>query len=118
MTTWFFRHRLTWAIHRHNEAAARAALKAGASAHIPDSTGYTPLHIAVRCQCLPIVRLLLDLGADVFASTPSGETAVEMALRNADFTMVLLLSAAVKAQTHEGTVSSFSDFELSEPVYC
>ena len=44
-----------------------------------DVVGNTPLHIAVGCVRLEIVKLLLDNGADITLKTPAKKTALDTA---------------------------------------
>jgi ankyrin repeat protein len=47
-----------------------AMLKKGVSTSVFDADGYSPLHLAVRCNSLAVIRLLLEAGADINIRRP------------------------------------------------
>ncbi|XP_005093370.1 ankyrin repeat and SOCS box protein 13 [Aplysia californica] len=57
--------------------SAEALLKAGASPNV-SKTHQTPLHEAARSQDLPLVHMLLEHGADVYARDSQGCTARQL----------------------------------------
>jgi len=60
--------------------AVRAAIESGAPLDAPDGLGFTPLMIACREGEARIARLLIDRGARLDVSTPTGETALGLAM--------------------------------------
>ena len=54
-------------------------LQAGAEPNVAQEGGWTPLHGAARHDDLPIVRALVDAGADPRARADDGRTPLDMA---------------------------------------
>lgn len=85
---------------------ARSSAGAGGSAiNAPlNASGERPLHVAADGGHLPMVRLLLSAGADVAATTVSGETALDYAevLEREDVATVLRDAAAAAAAAGRG----------------
>jgi ankyrin repeat protein len=49
-------------------------IKKGHNPSKPDTSGYTPLHYAVRSATFEVVKTLLEAGADVNAQTSAGKS--------------------------------------------
>ena len=58
-------------------AIAALLLDAGLEVDARDGSGATPLHVAVRSQCLPLATLLIERGADAQALDVFGRTAID-----------------------------------------
>ncbi len=68
--------------HRHPEPAlaiTRALIAAGAEVNVKQAGGFTPLHSAALSGRLPLVRVLLEAGADASARGDSDQTALSLA---------------------------------------
>jgi len=72
---------LHYAAHDGREEAARILLEAGANPNANDElhAGATPLDAAIEARCLPVVKLLLEAGADADIPTWAGLTARDRA---------------------------------------
>lgn len=63
-----------------NAATVARLIAAGSDVNAVSWTGLTPLHWAARQGRADLVDLLLNAGADPFATTPQGESAMSMAM--------------------------------------
>jgi len=91
------------AIRQNDVAAVRRALSSGHVQLIADDTGTTPLMYAALVGGPEIIRLLVDHGAQVNASTRSGATALMCAVSRTENVRALLERGAdVKARTSNG----------------
>ena len=52
----------------------------GAPVNIPDRSGFTPLHIAVRINSFECVMVLLNIGVDINCESIAGYTPLYLAL--------------------------------------
>jgi ankyrin repeat protein len=88
-----------------NARAVKALLDLGADANAKDPQGHPILMLASSSEALPLetIRTLLDRGADVHATGASGETAVDMARRHGETSIVDLLTAAGAKKTSAST---------------
>jgi ankyrin repeat protein len=91
------------AIRQNDVAAVRSALSSGHVELIADDTGTTPLMYAALVGGPPIIRLLIDHGAQVNASNRFGATALMWASSRTDNVRALLERGAdVKARASNG----------------
>lgn len=68
--------------HRHPETAlaiTRALIAAGAEVNVTQQAGWTPLHSAALHGYLPLVKVLLEAGADTAARADNGQTSQTLA---------------------------------------
>lgn len=81
----------------------RRLLATGAGADVPNAAGEPPLLVAVRSHRTEAAAALLDAGAAISATDPTGYTALHHAASQ-DSSLELLLGAGADptAQTHEG----------------
>ena len=63
--------RMSAVIRAGDADGVKAFIDAGGDVNCRDSDGWTLLHVAVECENLEIVRLLVDAGADVLATVES-----------------------------------------------
>jgi tankyrase len=63
---------------------AEALIKKGALFNVRDSLGFTPLLLSLSGGSIEIAKLLIERGADVFARTRKGETALSLAKQSND----------------------------------
>jgi len=91
-----------YAVYHQREGALSHFLRAGSSPDDVDGTGQPPLCIAVANGCTGIVRILLDAGANVDATTvDAGETALHIAIKTDRFQIVeLLLEVGPELEAH------------------
>ncbi|HSJ78950.1 MAG TPA: ankyrin repeat domain-containing protein, partial [Erythrobacter sp.] len=81
-----------------------ALIKGGASINVSDQTGETPLIAAVHARNVPMVRLLLDKGADPDRNDNSGRSARDyMELQNGNSLMKQEFANADKKRAEAGT---------------
>jgi ankyrin repeat protein len=67
-------------------AIARALLQAGAEINkTSQSTNQTPLHVAVRVKSIPMVRLLLEWGADLSVRNREGITPLHLCVQDSEY---------------------------------
>jgi ankyrin repeat protein len=94
-----------YAVYHQREAALAHFLQAGGSPDDVDGTGQPPLCIAVANGSIEIVKVLLEAGANVDATTrDAGETALHIAIKNnrSEITDILLESGPeLEAHTTE-----------------
>jgi N-acyl-D-amino-acid deacylase len=94
---------LLWSVDDRDKV--EALLAAGANPKASASSGFTPLIAAANCHAnAPIVRMLLDHGADANQSTPTGTTALLLAPGSDPDSVKLLLDrgADVRAKNSGG----------------
>jgi len=77
---------------------AEALLVRGATVDLVMEGGATPLMVAARLGRLPVVRVLLQYGADVFSKLPSGWCSFLLAVRNGHAEVVRMLARPEHAQ--------------------
>jgi len=77
---------------------AEALLVQGATVDLVMEGGATPLMVAARLGRLPVVRVLLQYGADVFSKLPSGWCSFLLAVRNGHAEVVRMLARPEHAQ--------------------
>lgn len=82
------------AIRSGDAKALKAQLRDPALKDAPDPSGRTPLIYAVMSAGLPVLRTLLDAGADPNAATPDGVTALHVAAFDLEKTRLLLAKGA------------------------
>jgi len=70
---------LLWAAYKGSSDIAELLIASGASVHVADDRGYTPLHIASREGHKDVVELLIANGAQIDARTEDGCTPLYMA---------------------------------------
>ncbi|HEV8717725.1 MAG TPA: ankyrin repeat domain-containing protein, partial [Candidatus Binatia bacterium] len=75
----------------HTVEAAERLLVHGSEADAREETGATPLHLAVIKSHKPVVKLLLDYGADVNAKDKGNDTALRFAERQGNTDMIEFL---------------------------
>lgn len=82
------------------EAVISHLLRKGASPHIRDRDGASPLHYAVQVGAMQTVKLLLKYEVDVNAADNEGWTPLHIAVqsRNRDIAKVLLVNGADKTR--------------------
>ncbi|CAO2657940.1 Nn.00g072000.m01.CDS01 [Neocucurbitaria sp. VM-36] len=94
-----------YAVYHQREAALSHFLRNGGSPDDVNGTGQPPLCIAVANGHIQIVKILLEAGADVNATTKNdGETALHIAIKNgrSDFIDIILpYGPNLEAQTEE-----------------
>lgn len=84
---------------------------------IKSSTGETPLIVATRATCLPIVRLLLDYGANPAASDDSGKNSLDYALASGNEQLIVLLLEYPFHRRQQSSVSnSFPPSGIPSPL--
>jgi ankyrin repeat protein len=71
---------LMHAIHKQQPRAVIALLNSGANVNLPGGRGDTPLIMAAGYGHTDLVRILLDHGANVHATLPNGENALDRAI--------------------------------------
>lgn len=95
----------------------------GADINCPDKLGYTPLHLATKCQRYAYMSILLEKGARVDMEDCIGATPLTLAIRNKDQTAVTILlrygatssilkSHALKYGDHDSIPRILVQFEL------
>ncbi|KAF2033169.1 ankyrin [Setomelanomma holmii] len=91
-----------YAVYHQREAALTHFLRTGGSPDDVDGTGLPPLCIAVANGYTEIVRILLDAGANVDATTTeAGETALHIAIKNNRSEVVdMLLESGPELEVH------------------
>lgn len=57
---------------------AKYLIEAGCDINVQDSDGWTPLHCAASCNNLPLVKLLIENGALIYATTTSDNSTPAM----------------------------------------
>lgn len=57
---------------------AKYLIEAGCDINVQDSDGWTPLHCAASCNSLPLVKLLIENGALIYATTTSDNSTPAM----------------------------------------
>ena len=72
---------LFYAIERNDLEYAQKVLEMNFDPSPQHDNGYTPLAYAAMKGSLPMIRLLLEQGADARLATRDGDTPVELALR-------------------------------------
>ncbi|NES98563.1 MAG: hypothetical protein F6K32_25975, partial [Desertifilum sp. SIO1I2] len=70
---------LLWAAYQGSNDIAKLLIAGGASLHVVDDQGYTPLHIASREGHKDVVELLIARGAQIDAKSKDGCTPLYMA---------------------------------------
>ncbi|KAI3783046.1 hypothetical protein L2E82_13108 [Cichorium intybus] len=85
------------------EAVISHLLRKGASPHVQDLDGATPLHYAVQVSAMQTVKLLIKCKVDVNVADNEGWTPLHVALqsRNRDIAKVLLVNGADKTRRTE-----------------
>ncbi|XP_049798391.1 protein roadkill-like [Schistocerca nitens] len=83
---------LHWAAGRGDVEAARLLVGVGAAVNSRDVAEWTPLHLAAANGHAEVVAALLVAGADRGATTPGGETALDLARRRNQRRLVEMLS--------------------------
>ncbi|ASJ92251.1 hypothetical protein CBR61_15865 [Porphyrobacter sp. CACIAM 03H1] len=85
-----------------------ALIKGGASINVADQTGETPLIAAVHARNVPLVRLLLDKGADPDRNDNSGRSARDyMELQSGNTLMKQEFAAADAKRAEAGTKKNY-----------
>lgn len=85
-----------------------ALIKGGASINVADQTGETPLIAAVHARNVPLVRLLLDKGADPDRNDNSGRSARDyMELQSGNTLMKQEFTAADAKRAEAGTKKNY-----------
>lgn len=78
----------------------------------------TPLHVAVMKHGTKVVEYLLEQGADVFAVTNGGDTALHLNRWNEDISALLLMNGAdCNAQNTRGETPTHIAAEFSDAVF-
>ena len=79
------------------KAIVQNLLNAGANPNVADKTGITPLMYAVLSRYLPLVVIIVESGANLFATNSRGQTALDLArpgeIRQFLNEIILLMSA-------------------------
>jgi ankyrin repeat protein len=101
--------RLIDAIRKHDTAAARALLKAGANVNARQGDGATALHWAAHRDDMELADLLLRAGANVNAADDLGVTALQLACANGS---ALLAERLLKAGANPNLVLSTGESPL------
>lgn len=57
---------------------AKYLIEAGCDINFPDTDGWTPLHCAASCNNLPLVKLLIENGASIYATTTTDNSTPAM----------------------------------------
>ncbi|XVF16482.1 hypothetical protein REPUB_Repub10bG0034900 [Reevesia pubescens] len=85
------------------EAVISHLLRKGASPHVKDKDGATPLHYAVHVGAMQTVKLLLNYNVDVNVADRDGWTPLHIAVqsRNRDIAKVLLINGADKTRKNK-----------------
>jgi ankyrin repeat protein len=97
---------LLWSVDDRDKV--EALLAAGADPRASASSGFTPLIAAANCHAnAPVVKLLLDRGADANQASPTGTTALLLAPGSDSDTVKLLLDrgANVRARNAAGATA-------------
>jgi hypothetical protein len=91
-----------YAVYHQREAALAHFLQAGGSPDDVDGTGQPPLCIAVANGSIEIVKVLLEAGANVDATTrDAGETALHIAIKNNRSEIIdILLESGPELEAH------------------
>ncbi|KAG4031927.1 hypothetical protein MFRU_008g02780 [Monilinia fructicola] len=104
---------LSWAITSRDEFMIMALLRMDADMEFKDRDGYTTLNFAIcdgGCESLPIIKSLLNHGADIESRTIQGGTPSSLAIakrRGKDSVMLLLgMGADVHAKDEGGRTPS------------
>ena len=110
---------LFWAL--HDEAKVRLLLAAGAKVDARSNDGRTPLYLVASIpNAIPVLRLLLDKGADVNAWLLTGATPLMAASRGDAETIRRLLEegADVNAKSAAGSISPHGSRIDRQPCSC
>lgn len=69
---------LHYACTEGNREISALLIRYGASVHMPNAQGLTPLHISAKKEILPLIHLLLACGAHPLSKTPEGVSATNL----------------------------------------
>ncbi|MCX8108696.1 MAG: ankyrin repeat domain-containing protein, partial [Verrucomicrobiae bacterium] len=84
------------AVNEGNYGAVRQQIARRSDLNAKDGSGYTALHIAARKGDLPMVRLLVEAGADPAIMGPNDETPLDVARQNGHDTIVQYLQTKLE----------------------
>ena len=74
---------LILAAERGNVEDVRVLLDAGANSCAVSESGWTALHCAAECNCMPAIEMLIEAGAEVFVEARLNKTPLDIALQYA-----------------------------------
>ena len=63
---------------------AKELIASGLDVNAPDNDSWTPLHFAAQANCLEVIMLLIENGADIEASEINGNTPLWVATMNSN----------------------------------
>ncbi len=93
---------LMWAVHFDDLEMVDALLSAGSTVTVTNRYGVGPLYLAAQNGNAPLVKVLLDRGADANAALPAAETALMTAARTGNVAVIdALIGAGAKVDAKE-----------------